>query len=129
MHHVPQLESVVLAQCKALLNALKIQGKLTYRRIHSVAIPRGDFTKGFGRFSKNKDMEGISDLVIFLPAGTTLWVELKRSDEKKGKQDDAQIRFQKEIEAHGHHYRIARNVGQLETILQAFGVETRTWIK
>ena len=126
MHHVPQLEGVVLAQCKALLNALRAQGKLTYRRIHSVAIPRGDFSKGFGRFSKNKDMEGISDLVIFLPAGTTLWVELKSSI---GKLSEPQKRFQDELMGKGHHYFVARCSTQLESILNTFGVETRTWIR
>jgi hypothetical protein len=126
MQHVRQLESVVLAQCKALLNALRAQGKLTYRRIHSVAIPRGDFSKGFGRFSKNKDMEGISDLVIFLPAGTTLWVELKSS---VGKLSEPQKRFQDELMCRGHHYFIARSVQSLETALQTFGVETRSWVK
>lgn len=126
MQHAPQLEGVVLNHCKALLSALKIQGKLNYRRIHSVAIPRGDFTRGQGRFSKNKDMEGISDVVIFLPAATTLWVELKSDT---GRLSPAQERFKNEIEVLGHHYRIARSVSQLETILQTFGVETRTWVR
>lgn len=126
MHHDPQLEAVVLKHSRGLLDALKIQKKLDYFRIHSVAIPRGDFTKGFGRFSKNKEMEGMSDLVIYLPAGTTLWVELKSEN---GRVSPAQDRFKNELQAMGHHYFIARSSGALETILQTFGVETRTWVR
>jgi len=126
MHHVPQqYESVVLTQCKALLTKLYHQGKLTWRRATTTGIPRG-YRNGKMVFSPNKDGEGLPDLIIGLPAGTTLWLETKS---ETGRLSPAQERFKNEFEAFGHHYRIARSVGQLESILQAFGVETRTWIK
>jgi len=71
-------------------------------------------------------MEGMSDLVIYLPIGVTLWVELKSA---KGKLSEAQEFFQNELAAFGHHYFVARSVNQLETILQTFGVETRSWVR
>ena len=50
---------------------------------------------------------GASDLILILPCGETIWMEVKAPD---GKQSESQIKFQKRIEALGHRYILVRSV-------------------
>lgn len=118
-------ESVVLAQGIGLCTALAHQGKLDYFRVSTVGIPRGNFKNGTGRFSKNKSMEGFSDLLILLPM-LVLFAEAKS---ERGVLSEAQTRFKERVEKMGHKYHVFRSCSQLETILQTYGVETRTWVR
>jgi elongation factor P hydroxylase len=61
---------------------------------------------------------GVADLVIVLPAGRILFVEVKAPD---GKQSDKQIKFQDRVESLGHKYVIVRSIDELIKIFS--GVE------
>lgn len=50
--------------------------------------------------------EGTSDIICIMPNGKIAWIECKTL---KGKQREAQIRFQQMIESLGHNYYIMRS--------------------
>lgn len=115
------LEAIVLKQSKELLRILRSQGKLTFRRIHSVAVPRGNFKAGTGRFSVNRDMAGMTDLQIYLPNAITLHAEGKST---KGRLSEEQELFRDDLQRFGHHWFLFRSLDDLIDALESFGVET-----
>ena len=57
---------------------------------------------------------GTSDLVVVLPEGKVLFIEVKTQE---GKQSDKQVAFQKKVESLGHKYFVVRGVDDVKKIL------------
>ena len=112
-------EAPVLLSCKKLLTLLKNQGKLTFRRIHVNAIPRGSGRLGYKLLSKNTDMAGMPDFEVYLPGGRILHVECKSSI---GRQSEEQVEWEKELNRYNHPYLIVRELDQLVDALSALGI-------
>lgn len=67
-------------------------------------------------------LAGVSDLVVVLPAGRVVFVELK-SPHGKGRQSPAQKDFQARVEVLGHEYQLWQNWDDV----QAFMDNARAW--
>ena len=67
-------------------------------------------------------MPGAPDLVICLPGGRVLWVEVKAS---RGRLSDAQFMFCGKLHALGHDYAVVRSLGDLRLTFDALGIATR----
>ena len=82
---------------------------LRLNRIEVFAIPNGGRRDAVtGAMLKAEGVtEGVSDLIILLPNGKTVFVEVKT---KKGKQSESQIEFQKRVEKLGFEYFVWRSV-------------------
>jgi hypothetical protein len=107
-------EADLLVNVKKILDLFKLQGLLSYRRMHVMPVMRGA-----GRFSVNKDMAGIEDLQIYLYGGKTIYMELKT---KKGKQSDAQLQREEELLTLLHDYVVIRSVDELIKCLNERGL-------
>ncbi len=59
--------------------------------------------------------EGFSDLIAVAPEGKTIFIETKTL---KGRQRDAQKKFQQAIESRNHVYKIARKIEDIENDLK-----------
>lgn len=68
-----------------------------------------------GRFRKNLDMAGMPDLVLLLPRGKVLWVELKAPT---GKQSKAQAQCQLDWSKLGHSYSVIKSIEAFEALLK-----------
>lgn len=118
-------EAAVLSACRQLLNLLKAQGKLTYKRIHVAPIIRGG-GRGALRFQRNVDMAGMADLLIFffsktLQCAVTVHGECKSDS---GRQEPAQKAWQEELASIGHHeYHLFRGVNDLRLVLAKHGID------
>lgn len=88
-------EAEILQNVKKILDLFKMQGLLTYRRIHVMPVMRG------GVATCNKEMVGMEDVQIYLMNGKTIFLELKT---EKGKLSDYQIKRKEELLALGHDY-------------------------
>lgn len=110
---------MILAQCKYILRHCRNRGLLAFRRIHTVAVPRGNFAKGTGRFSKNHDMAGMPDFEVYLPGGRIVHVETKAT---KGKLSPAQVEWMQELSTLGHRYEVVRCIESLISVLRDEGV-------
>ena len=117
-------ESDVLRAVRSLLDLLKAQGKLTYRRITASGIPRGD-RNGRTVFGRN-EMAGMADLLIFLrtPDRRVLHIELKApGGNVERKLSEGQRRWRDELRGVGHHdYHVVDDVRELAQILAAHGI-------
>lgn len=110
-------EADVLSELKWLLTILQNQGKLKFVRINVSPIIRGSgVTKVF---LKNKEMVGLPDLMIWMKAGPCLCVEVKRP--RKGVQSPEQKKFQMDLQALGHVYRIITSFKEMELLLAEHG--------
>lgn len=108
----------MLAQCKCLLRELEGFGLLTFKRITVSGIPRGTGSRKF--YSKNTDMQGMSDLLVFLPGGKTLHVECKAT---KGKLSPDQKAWEATLTRYGHPYAVVRHPHDLQRLLMVYGVQ------
>jgi hypothetical protein len=100
---------------------LQLQKKLAFTRVHTMPVIRG-----FGRttrYSKNIDMAGFPDLLIDLPAGRHLYIELKAAG---GRLRPDQRVFRDMRVALGHAYHVVTTVEQFEAILQENGIQLNT---
>lgn len=71
---------------------------------------------------------GVSDLVMMIPGGKTVFIEVKLDDTlltKKTYQNDAQQAFERTCNTLGHPYRIARSIEDFADICDEFGVPYR----
>ena len=59
--------------------------------------------------------EGTSDIICIMPNGRVAWIECKTL---KGKQREAQIRFQQMLESLGHKYYIMRSVEDINKLAE-----------
>lgn len=98
---------------KMCVNWMKIQ----HRNLCVFAVPNGGKRKNGGYMTAEGMLKGVSDLVVMLPEGRVLFIELKRPDGKKynhktgnwnkkagGKQEPSQKAFQDKCETLGHTY-------------------------
>jgi hypothetical protein len=107
-------EAILLKLCRQYLNLLKNRKLLTYRRISTQGIRVGP-----DRFVKN-EMIGMADMMVFLPGGRTLHIELKA---EKGKLSSEQAAWRDEIGYLGHTYHVVRTLDELARILKEYGVK------
>lgn len=113
-HKRTEKEADLLVNVKKILDLFKLQGLLSYRRMHVMPVMRGT-----GRFSVNKDMAGTEDLQIYLYGGKTIYMELKT---KKGKQSEAQLAREEELLTLLHDYVVIRSVDELIKCLNERGL-------
>ena len=66
--------------------------------------------------------KGAPDLIVALPGGKTLHVEVKSP---KGRLSLEQCTFLGELDSLGHAWIIARDINDIRIALEAYGVETR----
>jgi len=106
-------ESAIQTGIEKYLIFMENMGKLVYQKNNTGAV------KVEGRFIRfGKD--GSSDFLVYLPKGETLHLEVKTS---KGRQTDNQKKYQKDVEALGHEYYIARSPDNaIEKIKEKLGV-------
>lgn len=112
-------EARLLKSCRQILDLCTNAGLLAYRRVHVPPVIRGGGKKK-PVFSKNVDMAGFPDLIIFLPNTELLLVELKS---EVGVQSDDQKAFQKDVHPFGHFVYIVRQVPAFERLLQMRGID------
>ena len=96
-------ESEILRDIEEYLQYLKNQGKIWYMRCNSGMAYLGS---GKHRYAVKLAPEGTADLLV-LNDTRVIWIEVK---DEKGKQSEAQVEFQKEIEALECEYIIARSL-------------------
>jgi len=116
----PMSEAAVLAGCKHLLELLRNEGLLVWKRISTTGIPVGDQTRR-AIFVKNP-AQGMADIMVFLKSDPpkTLHIELKS---KTGRLSEAQEKWRDELKAMGHDtYYLVRSVQELEKVLIDNGV-------
>ncbi len=103
-------ESDLLAGCLEYLHYLRNQGKLFYMRVNS---GMAYFGQGSKKYAIRLAPEGTADILI-IKDGKVIWVETKG----EGKQSDAQVAFQKEVEEYGCSYEIVRDLDELITLTE-----------
>lgn len=101
-------ESVIVTAITTYLQWMENLGKLVFIRNNSGAFinPKGNFFK-MGR-------AGSPDFIVFLNNGRTIHLEIKN---EKGKQNQAQKDYEEKVTKLGHSYFLARDVNQVEEIL------------
>jgi len=67
---------------------------------------------------------GVADMVLVMPGGKVVFVEVKKPD---GKQSDSQKKFECKVLSLGHLYYIVRSITDLDTALQ--DAQTRLYSK
>lgn len=112
-------EAEVLKGCIRLLDFLRSQQKLTYRRINVGGIAR---SVGKGRIIHTKNsMRGMSDLLVFLThhgLPKTVHIEVKSTI---GKLSPEQIAWQEELAEVGHYdFYVVREARELERLLASY---------
>jgi elongation factor P hydroxylase len=58
---------------------------------------------------------GAADMVVILPEGRVVWVEVK---DEKGKQSPSQIKFENRVRELGHNYYVVKNIEQIKNIFK-----------
>lgn len=110
-------EADIIAACKRYLVMAQQQGLLAFRRINVSPVIRND---RFGRkvFSKNPEMAGLSDFIVWVKGGRTVCFECKT---KRGKLSDAQEAFYQELLHVGHVFHIIRSLDEMIFWLDHYG--------
>lgn len=120
-------EGELLSRIKWLLQMCKNRGLLDYTRIHTQAVLRGNFRKGTGFFSKNRDMAGFADIEIVVPPhGRVGYMELKS---KKGILSEEQILFLSSRQKMGCQIAHVKTFDQGVEFLKKMGVDIDGVIK
>lgn len=112
-------ERAILSACRQIARLHEAAGRLVCIRISN----GGVIQQGGRKMIPNPEMAGITDLVLLLRGGTTLWVEMKAQD---GRQSEGQEAFQRRITRVGHKYHLARSVEEFEALLSEYGVPKLT---
>jgi len=115
-------ESELLAGCLEYVQYLRNQGRVFCIRINS---GMAYFGQGSKKYAIRLAPEGTADILCIYwwhPPGApnkgetkVLWIETKDID---GKQSEAQIAFQKEVEEYGCRYEIVRNLDELVALTE-----------
>jgi len=111
------LESDVLRQVKSLLQIHVNKGNLVYRRLNVGAKLRN--IRGKIVFTKNKEMEGLPDLLIWIKKGPMMCWELKSPS---GSQSESQEAFENELHEVGHDYFVIKSLEDAMVILKGCGL-------
>lgn len=111
-------EQQIQQACVFYLGILRRIGKLSY--FHC---PNGGYRSAIeGRVFKSLGViPGIPDLIILLPKGRIIFIEVKS---EKGRISENQKMFHVELERLGHAVYIIRGVDDLKEILTGYGVTT-----
>lgn len=111
-------ESQLLTACKRILRLLENSGLLAFRRIHVMPVIRS--IRGRKVFTRNQDMAGMADLLVFLPSQKVLHLELKT---EKGVRSREQFDWATKLLRMGHDYRVVSSVQEMENALKAHGID------
>lgn len=87
---------------------------LKYNKFYVFSVPNGLYIKNIATRKHYKDMgltSGVSDLIIILPCGKYVCVELKT---ESGKQSLAQIEFEEKIKSLGGEYIVWKSIKDAE---------------
>ena len=89
-----------------------------------VAVPNGSQRTASGRPANAVAglTAGVPDLVVVIPGGRVLWVEVKS---EKGRVSDAQLAFHLELQARGHDIAIVRSLDDVRNAFKALNIQTR----
>lgn len=109
-----KLESGLVHALKDTLDLLRCHGVCESRFVH---VPTG---KSPQERNHAAAMSGMADLLIFLPRGVTLHVELKSAT---GKQMPHQKDWEEQLRKYGHHYRCINSTEEFAEELLKFGVD------
>jgi hypothetical protein len=71
------------------------------------------------KLKKMGTLPGVADWTFLLPGARAAFLELK---DGKGRQSDAQVDFQRDVEALGFRYELARTPAQVKGILVAWDI-------
>ena len=85
------------------------------RGIYFFSVPN-EATKGKGNFAATGMRPGVSDLVVVLPDGRVVFVEVKN---EVGQQRPAQKLFEQKVTDLGHQYVVVRSVEELKKVLDS----------
>ncbi len=112
-------EADLLRDAKQYLDLLKSVKKLTYRRLQTTGIPKGN-----SGFFRPNSAAGMADLIIFsftppYNAPLTLHIELKAP---KSRLTPNQVAFQAEMAEYGHFYYICHSLDDLMAVLLTHGI-------
>lgn len=88
------------------------------------AIPNGSRRTASGRAANGVPglTPGVPDLVVILPAGQVLWLEVKS---EKGRVSDAQFAFHTRLNGLGHRVGVVRCLEDVRNAFKALNIETR----
>jgi len=111
------LESDVLRQVKDLLQIHEGRGRLVFRRLNVGAKLRN--IRGKIVFTKNRDMEGLPDLLVWVKNGPMMCWELKSPT---GSQSESQEAFEAELHGVGHEYHVIKSLEDAILILKGCGL-------
>jgi hypothetical protein len=112
-------ERAILSACRQIARLHEGAGRLICIRISNSGVMHG----GGKRMAPNPEMLGITDLVLLLKSGPTLWVELKADD---GRLSPGQVAFRERLTRVGHIYRVVKSVEEFESLLSEYGVPRLT---
>lgn len=65
---------------------------------------------------------GVPDLVVIMPEGKTLWIEVKS---EKGRVSDAQFAFHSKLHGLGHTIAIVRSLDEVKLAFKAMNIKIR----
>jgi hypothetical protein len=65
---------------------------------------------------------GAPDLVVVVPGGRVLWLEVKA---EKGRVSDAQLKFHLDLQARSHDIAVVRSLDDVRNAFQILNIETR----
>jgi len=111
------LESDVLRQVKSLLEIHANKGKVVFRRLNVGAKLRN--IRGKIVFTKNRDMEGLPDLLVWVKNGPMMCWEIKSPS---GSQSESQEAFEAELQSIGHDYFVIKSLEDAMVILKGCGL-------
>jgi hypothetical protein len=112
-------ERAIQSSCRQLARLHEGAGRLVCIRISNTGVMHD----GGKRMTKNPEMLGITDFVLLIKGGPTLWVELKADD---GRMSPGQQVFRDRVTRVGHIYRIVRSIEEFENLLAEYGVPRLT---
>ncbi len=114
------LERDVVTAIRNLLDIHQMRGALVYKRINTGAKLRNIRRRIV--FTKNTDMIGMSDIILWIkngPGGVCWEIKLP---EKSAKQSEDQQKFESEILRVGHEYYVLRSLDEAILMLKSYGV-------
>lgn len=116
-NHATPTEADTLRQVKHLLQIHVNKGTLIFRRLNVGAKLRN--VGGRVIFTKNPEMAGLPDLLVWVKNGPMMCWEIKAP---KGVQSEAQEQLERELQSMGHDYFVIRSLEDAIVILKGCGI-------
>lgn len=107
----------MLRQVKYLLTIHQTKGHLVWRRLNTGAKLRN--VGGRIIFTKNKEMVGLPDILVWVHGGPMMCWELKSPTGEQSKEQEA---FEAEVQSMGHEYHVVKCLEDAILILQWAGL-------